>query len=150
MLFYRNFRSLSISWFLVVALEAAKIVGSGLPGLRWSYQRWPGNIRQLKNTIERALILGSSKTVVNADDIFEFVGTEKSNSQSNFMDFNSELFVEKSLRSAREEFERAYLKFQISKFGGNVSKTASYVGMERSALHRKMKLLNIESTLKDK
>jgi len=111
---------------------------------------WNGNIRQLKNTIERALILGSSKTVVNADDIFEFVGTEKSNSQSNVMDFNSELFVEKSLRSAREEFERAYLKFQINKLGGNVSKTASYVGMERSALHRKMKLLNIESTLKDK
>ena len=54
-------------------------------------------------------------------------------------------FADKSLRSAREEFERAYLKYQISKFGGNVSKTASYVGMERS-LHRKMKLLNIEST----
>ena len=74
----------------------------------------------------------------------------KKDSQSNVMDFNSELFVEKSLRSTREEFERAYLKFQISKFGGNVSKTASYVGMERSALHRKMKLLNIESTLKGK
>ena len=112
---------------------------------------WPGNIRQLKNTIERALILGSSKTVINPKDIFEFIETEKKdNFQSNMLDFNSEFFADKSLRSAREEFERAYLKYQISKFGGNVSKTASYVGMERSALHRKMKILNIESTLKEK
>ena len=81
----------------------------------------------------------------------KFIETEKKdNFQSNMLDFNSEFFADKSLRSAREEFERAYLKYQISKFGGNVPKTASYVGMERSALHRKMKLLNIESTLKDK
>ncbi len=112
--------------------------------------RWPGNIRQLKNTIERALILGSNKAVINPNDVFEFVETDKNNFQSNVLDFNSDFFADKSLRSAREEFERAYLKYQISKFGGNVSKTASYVGMERSALHRKMKLLNIESTLKEK
>ena len=112
---------------------------------------WPGNIRQLKNTIERALILGSSKAIINPKDIFEFIETEKKDSfQSNLLDFNSEFFADKSLRSAREEFERAYLKYQISKFGGNVSKTASYVGMERSALHRKMKILDIESTLKEK
>ena len=86
----------------------------------------------------------------NPDDIFEFIETEKNNFQGNVLDFNSEFFADKSLRSAREEFERAYLKYQINKFGGNVSKTASYVGMERSALHRKMKLLNIESTLKEK
>ncbi len=112
--------------------------------------RWPGNIRQLKNTIERALILGASKAIIAPDDIFEFIETEKSNLHNNFVDFGSDYFADKSLRSAREAFERAYLKYQISKFGGNVSKTASYVGMERSALHRKMKLLNIESTLKDK
>ena len=111
---------------------------------------WPGNIRQLKNTIERALILGRSKTDITPNDIFEFVETEKNNLQNNILDFNSEFFADKSLRSAREEFERAYLKYQISKYGGNVSKTANYVGMERSALHRKMKLLNIESTLKEK
>ncbi len=111
---------------------------------------WPGNIRQLKNTIERALILGRSKTAIYPDDIFEFVETEKNNLHNNVLDFSSDFFADKSLRSAREEFERAYLKYQISKFGGNVSKTASYVGMERSALHRKMKLLNIESTLKEK
>ena len=111
---------------------------------------WPGNIRQLKNTIERALILGTSKTTINPDDIFEFIESEKDNFQSNVLDFNSDFFADKSLRSAREEFERAYLRYQIGKFGGNVSKTASYVGMERSALHRKMKLLNIESTMKEK
>ena len=111
---------------------------------------WPGNIRQLKNTIERALILGGSKTAIYPDDIFEFVDTEKNTLNNNVLDFSSEFFAHKSLRSAREEFERAYLKYQINKFGGNVSKTASYVGMERSALHRKMKLLNIESTFKEK
>ena len=111
---------------------------------------WPGNIRQLKNTIERALILGGSKAAINPEDIFEFIETEKNSSQNNGIDFGGEFFGDKSLRSAREEFERAYLKYQIGKFGGNVSKTASYVGMERSALHRKMKLLNIESTLKEK
>ena len=111
---------------------------------------WPGNIRQLKNTIERALILGGSKTAINPEDIFEFVETEKNSSHNNGMNFGGEFFSDKPLRSAREEFERAYLKYQISKFGGNVSKTASYVGMERSALHRKMKLLNIETTLKEK
>ena len=111
---------------------------------------WPGNIRQLKNTIERALILGGSKTAINPEDIFEFVETEKNSFQGNGIDFGGDFFANKSLRSAREEFERAYLKYQITKFGGNVSKTASYVGMERSALHRKMKLLNIESTLKEK
>lgn len=111
---------------------------------------WPGNIRQLKNTIERALILGSSKNEITPEDIYEFTETPKDHNEENILDFNNEFFADKPLRTAREEFERAYLTYQISKFGGNVSKTASYVGMERSALHRKMKLLSIENTLKEK
>jgi two-component system nitrogen regulation response regulator NtrX len=112
--------------------------------------RWPGNVRQLKNTIERSLILGSSKNEITSDDIFEFVDSKKNEYENNALSLNNEFFADKSLRLAREEFERVYLKYQISKFGGNVSKTANYVGMERSALHRKMKLLNIESTIREK
>ncbi|MDC3068126.1 sigma-54 dependent transcriptional regulator [Paracoccaceae bacterium] len=112
--------------------------------------KWPGNIRQLKNTIERALILGSDKIYIKSEDIYDFVDSDKGGYHKNLNNFDNAFFSNKSLRSAREEFERAYLKYHIGKFGGNVSKTAHYVGMERSALHRKMKLLKIENSDKEK
>ena len=111
--------------------------------------RWPGNIRQLKNVIERALILGSDKSEIKKEDIAEFDEKNFKTDQANFSQIGDNYFTDKSLREAREEFEKAYLVFQISKFNGNVSKTANHVGMERSALHRKMKSLNIESTTKE-
>ena len=97
-------------------------------------------------------LIDFNRNYMTPEEIFanERLSQEQKDNEIQKLDFNSEFFADKSLRSAREEFERAYLKHQISKFGGNVSKTASYVGMERSALHRKMKLLNIESTLKEK
>ena len=111
--------------------------------------RWPGNIRQLKNVIERALILGSDKSEIKKEDIAEFDEKNFKTDQANFSQIGDNYFTDKSLREAREEFEKAYLVFQISKFNGNVSKTANHVGMERSALHRKMKSLNIESSTKE-
>ena len=97
---------------------------------------WPGNIRQLKNTIERALILGSSKNEITPEDIYEFTETPKDHNEENNIDFNNEFF-EINPFELQGRPERAYLTYQISKFGGNVSKTASYVGMERSAFIEK-------------
>ncbi len=129
----------------------------GLPSKRLSEEsirklqnmKWPGNIRQLKNVIERALILGSDKNVIMKDDIADFAESEFKSDQTDFSSIRNIYFTEKSLREAREEFEKAYLVFQINKFNGNVSKTANHVGMERSALHRKMKSLNIYSSSKE-
>lgn len=102
---------------------------------------WPGNVRQLRNNVERMLILaggdpGQPLTLdqlpreIYADDADSSMGTER--------------LVALPLRDARIEFEREYLKVQISRFGGNISRTASFIGMERSALHRKLKSLGVQ------
>ena len=104
---------------------------------------WPGNIRQLKNLIERVLILGDPLEKINSDElILSEVKSEYDNNKNNLI--SSEL-ANMSLREAREIFERNYLVLQINRFGGNISKTASFVEMERSALHRKLKSLGISS-----
>ncbi len=103
--------------------------------------RWPGNVRQLRNNIERILILASGKSTEpltldqlpqeqNSDDTESILGAEK--------------LIAFPLREARLEFEREYLKVQVSRFGGNISRTATFIGMERSALHRKLKSLGIQ------
>ena len=107
---------------------------------------WPGNIRQLKNLIERVLILGNPADKISSDELAS-TGTKVKESAENINLISSEL-AGMSLREAREIFERDYLMLQINRFGGNISKTAVFVEMERSALHRKLKSLGINSSQK--
>ncbi len=102
---------------------------------------WPGNVRQLKNVVERALILGDGTDPITAS---ELPGQEAA-----AVDTSDQAVVVSGalammpLREAREAFEREYLLTQINRFGGNISRTANFVGMERSALHRKLKSLGV-------
>ncbi len=107
-------------------------------------QDWPGNARQLRNSIERLLILIKDSQPENGvitaqmlpSDIGEVLPTVGDTDQSAHL-------MSLPLREAREVFERQYLLAQIERFGGNISKTAEFVGMERSALHRKIKSLGL-------
>jgi two-component system nitrogen regulation response regulator NtrX len=103
---------------------------------------WPGNVRQLRNNIERLLILatGEADAPVTADMLPPDVGSLVPNLPNGN---GGEHLMGLPLRDAREVFEREYLVAQISRFGGNISRTAEFVGMERSALHRKLKALGI-------
>jgi two-component system nitrogen regulation response regulator NtrX len=103
---------------------------------------WPGNVRQLRNNVERLMILagGDASTVVDASMLPPDVGSMVPNMPNGN---GGEHLMGLPLRDAREVFEREYLVAQISRFGGNISRTAEFVGMERSALHRKLKALSI-------
>ncbi len=101
---------------------------------------WPGNVRQLKNVIERVLILGADKGEIAASEIPGEAQTEEAEEGRVVL---SGSLATLPLREARELFEREYLLTQINRFGGNISRTANFVGMERSALHRKLKSLNV-------
>ncbi|MEG9884819.1 MAG: sigma-54 dependent transcriptional regulator [Hyphomicrobiales bacterium] len=108
---------------------------------------WPGNVRQLRNTIEHLMILAGG------DPQAEITAAMLPNELSSAMAFSvngggGEHLMALPLREAREIFERDYLTTQIARFGGNISKTADFIGMERSALHRKLKLLGISSGIK--
>ena len=98
---------------------------------------WPGNVRELRNLIERIAILANNNTDKISTIIKESIKQEE-----------NEVYNESSfsvpLKEARENFEKDYLTTQLKKFGGNVSKTAKFVGMERSALHRKLKDLGVK------
>ncbi|MBV8798749.1 MAG: sigma-54-dependent Fis family transcriptional regulator [Alphaproteobacteria bacterium] len=100
---------------------------------------WPGNVRQLRNMVERLLILANDDAAqaISADLIPAHLGTEAPWSNGR------DLVISLPLREAREIFEREYLLAQINRFGGNISRTATFIGMERSALHRKLKSLGV-------
>lgn len=103
---------------------------------------WPGNVRQLRNNVERVMILagGDPEAVITASMLPQDVGSMvPAMPNSN----NGEHIMGLPLREAREVFERDYLIAQISRFSGNISRTAEFVGMERSALHRKLKALGV-------
>ena len=103
---------------------------------------WPGNVRQLINNVERLLILasGDPSEVISADMLPSEVATSGSAGA-----VGAERIIALPLRDAREVFEREYLNAQIMRFGGNISRTAAFIGMERSALHRKLKSLGVAS-----
>jgi two-component system nitrogen regulation response regulator NtrX len=103
---------------------------------------WPGNVRQLRNNIERVMILagGDPEASITADMLPQDVGSMIPTMPTGV---NGEHIMGLPLREAREVFERDYLIAQISRFSGNISRTAEFVGMERSALHRKLKALGV-------
>ncbi len=101
---------------------------------------WPGNVRQLRNNIERLLILasGDPSEVITAEMLPAEV-----NAAGAAGSVGPERIIALPLRDAREVFEKEYLNAQIMRFGGNISRTAAFIGMERSALHRKLKSLGL-------
>jgi two-component system, NtrC family, nitrogen regulation response regulator NtrX len=105
---------------------------------------WPGNVRQLRNVIERILILSDGTGPIEAR---ELPGQAEEASDEGRVVLSGALAA-LPLREARELFEREYLLTQINRFGGNISRTATFVGMERSALHRKLKSLGVVTTSK--
>ena len=101
---------------------------------------WPGNVRQLRNVVERTVILAPGERLARIDvDMLppELVGSGGANDGAGLQIMGT------PLREARESFEREYLRVQIRRFSGNISRTASFIGMERSALHRKLKALGL-------
>ena len=105
---------------------------------------WPGNVRQLRNLIERVLILGDGAGTSEVRDLP--TGAENVTEEGRVV--LSGTLATLPLREAREAFEREYLLTQINRFGGNISRTANFVGMERSALHRKLKSLGVVTSNK--
>jgi two-component system, NtrC family, nitrogen regulation response regulator NtrX len=105
---------------------------------------WPGNVRQLRNNIERLMILAGDEP--GNGITAEMLSTDRNSRSSSAMNgAGGEVLTALPLREAREVFEREYLLAQVNRFGGNISRTAAFVGMERSALHRKLKLLGVSS-----
>ncbi len=99
---------------------------------------WPGNVRELRNLIERIAILAPD----NDEKVSTIIKESLKTPENDILKTKNTLSV--PLKEARENFEKDYLTTQLKKFGGNISKTAKFVGMERSALHRKLKLLGIK------
>ena len=104
---------------------------------------WPGNVRQLRNNVERLMILasGAPDSEVTAAMLPAEIGSLVPATPNGA---GGERLMSLPLREAREVFEKEYLIAQISRFGGNISRTAEFIGMERSALHRKLKSLAID------
>ena len=108
-----------------------------------SYE-WPGNVRELRNVVERVMIMapGGEEDYIRADMVPMEIASAAPIAAVNAS--NAEI-MGLPLREAREIFEREYLLAQVTRFGGNISRTAEFVGMERSALHRKLKSLGVQS-----
>ena len=102
---------------------------------------WPGNVRELRNLVERITILSVNEKKIDVNNLVKDAILQK-NLKSETDSYENVLSY--PLKEAREKFEKDYLTSQIKKHKGNISKTAEFVGMERSALHRKLKTLGIK------
>jgi len=102
---------------------------------------WPGNVRQLRNVVERTIIMTPREKLEMIE--VDMLPAEISGGSMETSDTGFASMMGAPLREARESFEREYLSIQIRRFSGNISKTATFIGMERSALHRKLKLLGM-------
>ncbi|AOR76052.1 sigma-54 dependent transcriptional regulator [Novosphingobium sp. 11B] len=107
---------------------------------------WPGNVRQLRNVVERTVIMAPREKLAKIEA--DMLPPEIFNSRGG-ADTGVTVMMSAPLREARESFEREYLRVQIRRFSGNISKTAAFIGMERSALHRKLKLLGMSERRED-
>ena len=136
------------SFSRIAAKPRKKLADEVISALQ-SYE-WPGNISQLRNMIEWLTIMSpkSDSQVIEitsmASDVFSNVPSVPS---SGDVETNSDI-MSMPLRDARELFEKQYLLAQVNRFGGNISKTSAFIGMERSALHRKLKSLNVHDIRK--
>lgn len=102
-------------------------------------RNWPGNVRELRNNIERILILAAG----DAGEEIGAIQASPAEAAANNNGLSGEQLLALPLREARESFEKEYITGQLLRFGGNISKTAQFIGMERSALHRKLKTLGL-------
>jgi two-component system nitrogen regulation response regulator NtrX len=135
---------------LIDGFAKAFSTASGQPQRRFSNdaiavlqtREWPGNVRELKNNVERIMILASGDP---QDEITASLLPADVPSSGGGSGFNGENLLTLPLREAREAFERDYIASQLSRFGGNISRTSTFIGMERSALHRKIKMLGLTS-----
>ena len=129
-------------------------VGSGQPQRHFANdaiavlqtRNWPGNVRELRNNVERMLILASGDP---QDEITADMMPAEILAENTASGFGGEHLLTMPLREAREAFERDYVAAQLSRFGGNISRTSTFIGMERSALHRKIKMLGLTSKEED-
>ena len=123
--------------------QAVREFGNDAIAAMQAYE-WPGNVRELKNLVERLLIMapGAAQDKIKAEMLSAVL--DGNGGDSARIDRSGEI-MSLPLREAREIFEREYLQAQVNRFGGNISRTASFIGMERSALHRKLKSLGITS-----
>lgn len=133
-------------YFLKRAADSAGVQPRELSGEAMAMLQaysWPGNVRQLRNMMEWLLIMATaSKDAISASELPPEILS--SNPILSRPETNADI-MSMALRDARELFEKQYLAAQIDRFGGNISKTSSFVGMERSALHRKLKMLGLHS-----
>jgi len=126
--------------------RAPAVTGEAMAALQ-AYD-WPGNVRQLRNVIERTLIMGMSDdtAAIDLSALPSEVLAEPARLAPNEQAVS---IMSTPLREAREAFEREYLRVQIRRFSGNISRTAAFIGMERSALHRKLKALGLSDGTRD-